>query len=91
MNCAIIYYTSNTLDTILVENKTSKLYQFMIIVMIEHIIIAFKFFLVVIIVDKPSWVTKQEIDIKEGQEELNALLEKKKFEHRVNHGEILED
>jgi hypothetical protein len=45
---------------VLVENKTSKFYQFMIIVMIEHILICFKYGLTLVINDKPAWIAEEE-------------------------------
>jgi hypothetical protein len=54
VNCAIVFFTSTALDFIVEgEYRKNQLYQFMIIVMIEHIIIAFKFALQVLINDKP--------------------------------------
>jgi hypothetical protein len=75
VNCAIIFFTSNALDSILIENKASKLHQFMIIVMIEHIIIVFKFGLSAIIKDKPKWVKNEEQSHIENQPSLLAMLE----------------
>ena len=45
VNCAIVFYTSTSLPDILVGYRSSLLYQFMLIVMIEHVIIVFKYFL----------------------------------------------
>ena len=62
VNCAIIFFTSNALDSIVLKYSGGNLilYKFMIIVMIEHIIIAFKYVLTTIIKDKPTWVKEEE-------------------------------
>lgn len=92
VNCAIIFYTSNALDEIVDgEYKDNKLYQFMIIVMIEHIIITFKYALSVVIDDKPAWVTKEDHDIYESQAQLQDLFEEKLAEYKESGGEPLED
>lgn len=59
VNCGIIYWTSDTLPTIL-DYKYSILDSFMLIVMIEHIIIALKMLISILIKDKPNWVTNEE-------------------------------
>jgi hypothetical protein len=64
VNCAIIFFTSNALDSILIKytGAETNAYKFMMIVMIEHIIIAFKYGLTTIINDKPTWVKEEEDD-----------------------------
>ena len=64
VNCAIVFFTSNALDSILIKytGETDAVYKFMMIVMIEHIIIAFKYGLTAIINDKPTWVKEEEVD-----------------------------
>ena len=64
VNCAIVFFTSNALDSILIKytGETDAVYKFMMIVMIEHIIIAFKYGLTAIINDKPTWVKEEEDD-----------------------------
>lgn len=91
VNCAIIFFTSEALDSILEEYRSSKLYQFMIIVLIEHVIIVFKFGLAVVIKDKPNWVIKEEQELYENQDQLYAMLEAQKAEFKANGGELLED
>ena len=63
----------------------------MIIVMIEHIIIVFKFGLSAIIKDKPKWVKNEEQSHVENQPSLLAMLEHKKAEFKKNGGELIED
>lgn len=63
----------------------------MIIVMIEHIIIVFKFGLSAIIKDKPKWVKNEEQSHVENQPSLLAMLELKKAEFKKNGGELIED
>ena len=60
VNCAIIYYTSDSLKDIVGADKYSDVHKFMLIVMIEHIIIAFKFLIAILIKDKPEWVSQEE-------------------------------
>ncbi len=60
MNCAIIFWTSHTLDEILDPYDLSILEKFMIIVLIEHILIALKIFMAILIKDKPDWVSQDE-------------------------------
>jgi Calcium-activated chloride channel len=89
VNCAIIFFTSNALDYI-VDKTYSDLYKFMIIVMIEHIIIGFKLFISIVINDKPQWVTQQEHDLLEYEEEVRESIEAKKQEYLDNGGILLE-
>lgn len=92
VNCAIIFYTSEALDQIVDgQYKDNKLYQFMIIVMIEHIIITFKFALSTIIKDKPEWVSKEEHEIYESQGLLQELMERKLQEYKEAGNETLEE
>ncbi len=60
VNCGIIFWTSDSLNSILVEYNGDTSKRFMLIVLIEHIIIGFKLFLVNIIKDKPEWVADDE-------------------------------
>jgi len=90
VNCAIIFYTSNALDYILLENKQSQFYQFMILVMIEHIIIGFKLFVSIVIRDKPAWVSTQEQELQEQEELVRTMIDSKKVEAKEA-GTLLED
>lgn len=63
----------------------------MMIVMIEHIIIAFKYGLTAIINDKPTWVKEEEDDQQARSEAINVMLDLKKEEYKAK-GEVpLED
>ena len=73
VNCAIIYFTSDTLPEI-VNYKYTDLQQFMLIVMIEHIIIGLKLLIAVLITDKPEWVTKEEHENELQLDEVFASL-----------------
>jgi hypothetical protein len=59
VNCAIIYWTSNTVSQITNHNY-SREEEFMIVVLIEHCILALKLMLAVLIKDKPEWVIQEE-------------------------------
>jgi hypothetical protein len=92
VNCAIIFFTSNALDSILIKyTGETNVYKFMMIVMIEHIIIAFKFGLTAIINDKPSWVKEEENDQQRRSEAINVMLELKKEEYKARGEVVLED
>lgn len=83
VNCAIIFYTSHVLDSIIVNGaENSDLYKFSTVVLIEHIIMVFKFALQAIIKDKPGWVEREEREIMEGQTEIFAMLETRKHKYR---------
>ena len=56
VNCAIIFYTSNSLQIILAPYDLPILYQFMVIVAIEHGVIAYKYFYSLLVKDIPTWV-----------------------------------
>jgi len=60
VNCAIIYWTSSSLDEILEGRDYDETEKFMVIVLIEHAIIVFKLFLSNVIKDKPEWVNQEE-------------------------------
>ncbi len=90
VNCAIIYFTSDALKSIL-GNEKSDVYAFMIIVMIEHIIMAFKYFISLMIRDKPEWVTAEEHEQRNNNEAIYQMLEKKKEEYIRKGGVIIED
>lgn len=53
VNCAIIYYTSRSLDAILANYDLSLLSQFMVLVAIEHAVLAYKFLYSLVINDVP--------------------------------------
>ena len=78
VNCAIVFYTSTSLPEILVGYRSSLLYQFMLIVMIEHVIIVFKYFLGAMIKDKPSWVVEEERAMAEKVDTVRLSLEMKR-------------
>lgn len=56
VNCGIIFWTSDTIDQI-TGYRYSMTEQFMIIVLIEHCILAVKLMIAVLIKDVPDWVT----------------------------------
>lgn len=62
VNCAIVFYTSEALDNILpvLNINVDLIFQFMIMVGVEHVTIAFKLILSVLIKDKPEWVAQEE-------------------------------
>jgi hypothetical protein len=90
VNCAIIYWTSDALTYIL-GNKYERLEQFMIIVLIEHIIIGFKLLLSVVIRDKPDWVARAERLNIESQGDYFELLDDKEDEYKAKGFEPLHD
>jgi hypothetical protein len=57
-NMAIIYFTSTALATSIMPDY-APIYQFMVIVMIEHIILALKMLISILIKDVPSWVVTE--------------------------------
>ncbi len=59
VNCAIIFYTSNSLQIILAPYDLPILYQFMVIVAIEHGVIAYKYFYSLLVKDIPTWVERE--------------------------------
>lgn len=59
VNCAIIFWTSDAISSI-TGYKFTKLEEFMIVVLIEHIILGIKLLLAVLIKDTPDWVTQEE-------------------------------
>ena len=59
----------------------------MLIVMIEHIIIVFKYFISAMINDKPSWVTAEERERSERLEAIRVILDMKR-EDMKNRGEV---
>lgn len=71
------------------SEQESSLYKFMIVVLIEHVIIIFKYVLSSVINDKPGWVVKEEREIMENQDELYEMLESKKAEYKNVKGRIL--
>lgn len=87
VNCAIVFFTSNSLPDILVSVKDSKLSMFMLIVMIEHIIIVFKYFISAMINDKPSWVKHEERQAIEEEEAIKVQMELKREQYKQN-GEV---
>ena len=87
VNCAIVFYTSTSLPDILVGYRSSLLYQFMLIVMIEHIIIVFKYFLAALINDKPSWVVEEERAMAEKVDTVRFSLEIKRDQAKAR-GEL---
>lgn len=77
MNSAIIYWTSNSLSAVLGENW-SDLERFFIIILAEHIILALKLIIAVIIKDKPNWITLEEREIKRILPQIYDLMEDEK-------------
>ena len=63
----------------------------MIVVMVEHIIIAAKFVIAIIIKDKPEWVSKEEHEKLENLENLFEMIDDKKDEYKAKGGVLLED
>lgn len=63
----------------------------MMIVMIEHIIMVFKYGLTAIINDKPSWVKEQENDQQSQMAAVNVMLDLKKEEYKAKGEVALED
>jgi len=59
----------------------------MLIVMIEHVIIAFKYFLSAMINDKPSWVVAEQREMTERLEGIRVILDMNREEMK-NRGEI---
>ena len=87
VNCAIVFYTSTSLPDILVGYRSSLLYQFMLIVMIEHIIIVFKYFIAAMINDTPSWVLEEKRAIAEKVDTVRSTLDMKR-DHAKARGEV---
>lgn len=63
----------------------------MIIILIEHVILLFKFSLSVIIKDKPEWVVKEETMMHDSQDQMMRQIEIKKEEYIIDKKELLED
>lgn len=59
MNAAIIYFTSNAMQTYIGDRLTD-VEKLLIVILIEHCIIAIKVFLAALIKDIPDWVSKEE-------------------------------
>ena len=57
VNCGIMFWTSNALDSIFPLNQFQ---QFMALILIEHVIIGIKMSMSIVISDKPGWVTEAE-------------------------------
>ncbi|CDW85080.1 anoctamin-like protein [Stylonychia lemnae] len=91
VNCAIIYWTSNSLNDILDGRDYDETEKFMIIVIIEHAIIVFKLFLSNVIKDKPEWVVQEERTQQEELDNLFEMLDIKAEQVRKDGGKILED
>ena len=67
--------------------RSSLLYQFMLIVMIEHIIIVFKYFLAAMINDKPTWVVEEERAMADKVDTVRFSLEIKRDQAKAR-GEL---
>lgn len=91
VNCAIIFFTSDALSFIIESRDYTTLQQFMYLILIEHIIIAFKLFISIAIRDKPAWVSHQENERLLYSEQVRALIEDKRERFIESGGILLED
>jgi len=78
VNCAIIYYTSRSLDAILANYDLSLLSQFMVLVAIEHGVLAYMFLYSLVVNDVPDWVVKEQEENQSLLQIAHALIEHKK-------------
>lgn len=91
VNCAVIFFTSNALSYIIDSHDYTLLQQFMYLILIEHIIIAFKLFISIVIRDKPAWVSHQENERMLYSEQVRSLIEERKERFIEGGGMLLED
>lgn len=84
-----MYFTSNAIETY-VGDRISKIEQLLIIILIEHIIIAIKVLLAALIKDVPKWVEREEQEQKDRLDHLYNVLDEKKDEYIAKGGVVLE-
>lgn len=63
----------------------------MIVVLLEHCIIAVKILTAILIKDKPEWVTKEEHDQNKEMDDLYGVLEIKADEFKAKGGKLLSE
>ena len=86
---AIIFFTSSTLFDIIDPKKYTKQDAFMLVVMVEHIIIGFKYLLAILIKDKPVWVTNAEHEIADSMEAIYDMIDQKEDDFKATGGQLL--
>lgn len=72
-NLSIIYFTSNELTSIMPHY--TKLEQFMLIVMIEHILLATKMLLQNMIRDEPAWIASLKYQERQEADSIKKRLD----------------
>jgi hypothetical protein len=93
VNCAVVFYTSEALGSILpvLDIKVDLIYQFMIMVAVEHVSIAIKLIMSVLIKDKPEWVAQEEKEAVEQRQVLQRVIEHRKSQYKEAGNEAIED
>jgi hypothetical protein len=63
----------------------------MLIVMIEHLILIFKYLIAIMIKDKPQWVADEEHERTADQEKIYELLDQKKDDCKARGEKLLDE